>query len=81
MKRSFFKIYRTTRLARYRVKSVFSKRAAYRLRTLQEAPDWRARGYNYGTILGHACVIPRDRRRVPSRSQMRNHRDEAHDRR
>ena len=58
MKHSFSKIYRTTRLARYRVKSVFSKRAAYRLRTLQEAPDWRARGYNYGTILGHACVIP-----------------------
>ena len=57
VRRSFSDYYKSTRLFRYRVRSVFSKRDAHRYRILKEISDWCKDGYNYEAIYRRACII------------------------
>ena len=48
---------RAARLLRYRVASVCSKRAVFRLRMLREMPEWHRQGYNYWWIHHRARIV------------------------
>ena len=48
---------KSTRLFRWRARSLFSDRAAFRLRMLTEEPDWLADGYTYTDLCNDAWVI------------------------